>query len=248
MHALQCLEHGVAVLCEKPISLNRKEVEIMCKASRANQEFLMEALWTRFIPAILEVLEVVRSGELGDILEIDARFCFDAPVDPESILYDLRFGGGSILDIGVYPVFLSYLLLGIPERIIATGQLHEGGADQTCSVLLKYPGKKQASLYTSIIEDSSTPAIIRLSNGEIRIEPDWWESSILKITKNGEESQEISCPPLGRGFSHEIQECHRCLRSGLLESPKWSHQNSIELMGILDEIRRQVGVIYKGRD
>ena len=245
---LLCLEHGISVLCEKPASLNRKEVQQMVDAAKANQVFFMEALWTRFIPSMLKVLEIIESGEMGDVENVEAEFSFVAPIDPLSRLYNMGLGGGSILDIGIYPAFLAYQLLGIPEKIAASGQIYTSGADQTCTMNFSYPQKKSAALHSSILFESNMPARITMSKGYILMQPRWHEAPGLIVIKAGYEPEHISCPPVGKGFYHEIREVHRCLRNGQIESNIWSHQNSLELIGILDEVRAQVGVVYKGRD
>lgn len=245
---LLCLENGISVLCEKPASLNRTEVQLMVDAARHNHLFFMEALWTRFIPATLKVLEIVESGEMGEVEQVEAEFCFTAPVDPDSRLYNLGLGGGSILDIGIYPAFLAYLLLGKPEKIKASGQVYSTGADQTCTMNFMYPDRKSAALHSSILFDSNMPARITMTKGYILMQPRWHEAPGLVVIKAGYEPEHISCPPLGKGFTHEIMECHHCLRSGKIESQFWSHQDSLQLIGILDEVRSQVGVVYKGRD
>lgn len=245
---LLCLENGIAVLCEKPAGLNRKEVQMMVDASRHNEVFFMEALWTRFIPSMLKVMEIIDSGEMGEVEQVEAEFCFTAPVDPLSRLYNLGLGGGSILDIGIYPAFLAYTLLGIPEAIKASGQIYSTGADQTCTMNFDYGKKKSAALHSSILFESNMPARITMSKGYILMQPRWHEAPGLIVIKAGYEAEHISCPPIGKGFTHEIMECHQCLRAGRIESEFWSHRNSLELMGILDEVRKQVGVVYKGRD
>jgi predicted dehydrogenase len=160
----------------------------------------------------------------------------------------LGLGGGSILDIGIYPAFLSYLLLGSPVRIEATGQLYKSGADQTCSMNFWYEEKKSAALHSSVLFGSNMPARITMTNGYILMQPRWHSAPGLIVLKAGEEAQQIECPPVGKGFTHEIIECHQCLRQGEIESTQWSHRDSLNLMEILDEVRKQVGVVYTGRD
>jgi predicted dehydrogenase len=245
---LLCLENGIPVLCEKPASINQKEVQMMVDASRQNNVFFMEALWTRFIPSMRKVLDIVESGIMGEVDHVEAEFCFTAPVDPLSRLYDMSLGGGSILDIGIYPAFLAYLLLGIPKSIQATGQIYDSGADQTCSMNFEYERKKSAALHSSLLFESNMPARITMTKGYILMQPRWHEAPGLVMIRAGYEPEHLHCAPLGKGFSHEIEECHRCLIDGRVESDLWSHQNSLDLMGILDEVRRQVGVVYRGRD
>ncbi|MDH3245052.1 MAG: Gfo/Idh/MocA family oxidoreductase [Saprospiraceae bacterium] len=243
-HSVLCMENGKAVLCEKPATLNSKELRDVLEVSKRKKTFYMEALWTRFLPAITQLLEIIESNELGKIDHVEAEFCFEAPVDLKSRLYDMNLGAGSIMDIGIYPVFLAYLLLGIPERIEASGQVHSSGADQTATIRFFYPDGQLAVLHSSIVYGSQMPARITMTKGYILIQPRWHESAELTILKAGYEPKAIACKPNGKGYTHEIDECHRCLRTGQIQSQIWSHQNSLDLMALLDEIRLQVGVRY----
>lgn len=245
---LMCLEQGIAVLCEKPAGINQKEVQLMVDASRHNRVFFMEALWTRFLPSMTRILEIIKSGEMGEVEQVEAEFCFTAAVDPENRLYNMALGGGSILDIGIYLAFLAYQLLGKPQAIQASAQLATTGADQTCSMNFNYADKKSAALHSSLLYDSDMPARIVMTKGYILMQPRWHESPALTIIKAGYDAEHLNCPPMGKGFSHEILECHQCLRKGKIQSDLWSHQNSLDLIGILDEVRRQAGVFYRGRD
>ncbi len=243
-HTLAALGSGVAVLCEKPMGINHAQVSAMVEAAQRKGTFLMEALWTRFIPATKKVLDLIASGQLGEVVEVEADFCFSAPMDVSSRLYDLDLGGGSLLDIGLYPVFLAYLLLGSPAKIEATGQLGPTGADQTCSMQFYYDDHKSAALHSSILYESEMTARISLTKGYILMHPRWHEAAALTVLKAGEEAVEIACPPLGKGYAHEIMECHDCLRRGVIQSDGWRHTDSLRLAGMLDEIRRQIGVRY----
>lgn len=241
---LLCLQHNIPVLCEKPAGINAKEVASMIKASKSNQTFFMEALWTRFLPSLRHVLEIIKSGEMGEVENVEAEFCFKAPYDENSRLYDMNLAGGSILDIGIYPVFLAYLLLGVPSKIEASGQLAPTGADQTASIRFTYADHKSAALHSSILYQSDMPARITMSKGYILMQPRWHESPALTLLKAGEDPQQIQLPPIGKGFTHEIEACHDSLRLGQIENSLWSHQDSLHLIRILDEIRHQVGVVY----
>ncbi len=244
-HTMLCLEQRIPVLCEKPFAMNSRQVEAMIKKSRHSSTFLMEALWSRFMPSMLKVLEIIDSGEMGEVEQVEAEFSFKAPFDPNSRLYDMSLGGGSILDIGIYPVFLAYLLLGVPEGIEASGSLSSTGSDQSCSMQFTYPGKKSAAMFSSFMFDSNMPARITCSKGYILMQPRWFESERLTIIKAGYDPYDIDCPKIGKGYAHEIIECQDCLAKGQIESMSWSHQDSLNLISLLDEIRRQVGVTYK---
>ncbi len=246
--SLLCLQNGIPVLCEKPAAINRRELQFVIDTARNTGTFFMEALWTRFIPAIAKVLEIVESGEMGEVINVEAEFCFTAPVDLSSRLYDIRLGGGVTLDIGIYPVFLAYLLLGVPGQIIASGQRAKTGVDQTASIQLFYPDKKEAALHASILYASNMPARITMTKGYILMEPRWHESPALTVLQAGKTPGVITCPPTGKGFTHEIRECHFCIQQGKIASDLWSHSDSLNLISILDEIRRQIGVVYPGID
>ncbi len=241
---LLCLRNKVAVLCEKPAGINLGEVQQMTVLASNHQTFFMEALWTRFIPSISSLLEIIDSGEMGEVEEVEAEFCFKAPYDEQGRLYNMALAGGSILDIGIYPVFLAYLLLGLPQRIEASGQLAKTGADQTCSARLFYANHKSATLHCSILYHSDMPARIAMTKGYILLQPRWHESPAITVLKAGQEARHISLPPVGKGFSHEIVECHHCLNKQKIESNLWRHEDSQNTIRILDEIRRQVGVVY----
>jgi predicted dehydrogenase len=136
-HAILCLKHGKAVLCEKPLALSARQVSAMIAASRASGAFLMEAMWTRFIPLMREVTALVSSGQIGILKYLRADFGFLSPFDPASRLYNIRLGGGSLLDIGIYPLYLCLQLLGKPDHITAVGSLSPTGSDITCHAILQ---------------------------------------------------------------------------------------------------------------
>jgi len=137
-HATLCIESGKAVICEKPFALNSTQVFKMIAKAKERQVFLMEAMWTRFIPATQRVIDIIADGTIGQITGINADFGFAAATDLNSRLYNKELGGGSLLDIGIYPIYLSYLLLGMPNHINATATLSSTGVDSNCEVLFKY--------------------------------------------------------------------------------------------------------------
>ncbi len=242
--SIDCLQHFIPVIWEKPASLNRSEVDSIVTTAKQVNTFWMEALWTRFNPAILKVLDIIKAGDLGEIRKIQAAFCFEAPQDPRSALYRADMGGGSILDIGIYPVFLSYLLLGIPNTIRASAILSKTGIDQSCEMSFFYDHEKCALLYSSIMVDSERPARIEFSEGEIFIQPPWYNASSIQVVRPDREVETIACDHTGEGFIYEILECHRCLKNDWIQSPHWSHRDSLNIAGLLDEIREKVGVRF----
>jgi predicted dehydrogenase len=239
--AVLALENKKAVLCEKPFAINQKQVFNMIEASKKNNMFLMEALWTRFLPAIKKIKSTVENGEIGEIKYLNADFSFKVNPSIQRI-YDKELGGGSILDIGIYPIFLAYLILGMPKKIIAKAQFYDSGADSQVSIIFDYKNA-QALLFSSFNSNSKREAKISGTLGEIMIDSPWNETSSFSVFKDNKEKK-ISLPISGKGFTHQISECNSCLHENRTQSNLWSHQNSIELITLLDAVRKEIGLVY----
>lgn len=245
-HALLCLRQGKAVLCEKPLALSARQVQMMVEAARENKAFLMEAMWTRYLPLIEKILELIRDGQLGTIKYVRADFGFAAPFNPEGRLYNLPLGGGSLLDIGIYPLFLCQLLLGEPQVIQAAGHLAATGADETCQALLQYGEGRSAMIHSTLACQTSITAEIAGTAGLIQLPTPWYKNDTLTLLRPGEEAQTLSVEPMVNGFEYQIREVTDCLDQGRIESPRHSHADSLMLSRTMDAIRKQVGVVYPG--
>jgi predicted dehydrogenase len=241
--SIKAMENGKHVLCEKPLGLNVNEARRIIETSKRTNRFFMEALWTRFNPVFVEVLKRIKKGEIGEINYINADFAFKSNHSLESRVYNLALGGGAILDIGIYPVFLTYTILGNPQKITASSIFHkETGADIETSMLFDYQNS-QADLFCGFTSNSKMIAKISGVKGEILIHSRWHEAEEFTIIRDGiEETMKVS--KIGKGYAHEIEECHKCLLANKTESDLWSHQNSLDLISILDAIRNQVGLKY----
>jgi predicted dehydrogenase len=239
--AVLALENKKAVLCEKPFAINQKQVFNMIEASKQHNMFLMEALWTRFLPAIKKIKSTVENGEIGEIKYLNADFSFKAHPSIQRI-YDKELGGGSILDIGIYPIFLAYLIFGIPDKIMAKAHFYDSGADSQVSIIFDYKNA-QAVLFSSFNSNSKREAKISGTLGEIVIDSPWNEASNFSVFKDNKE-EKISLPISGKGFTHQISECNSCLLENRTQSSLWSHQNSIELITLLDAVRKEIGLVY----
>lgn len=245
-NTLMCLENGIPVLCEKPFTITRDQLRKLVNTARERKIFLMEAIWTRFLPTIKKVLEIQKSGKLGKIKALYADFGFKAPVDFNGRLYNLDLGGGALLDIGIYPVFLSLLLLGKPEEIKSMAVISETGADESCSMLFKYTNGIIASLNCTITAETPIEAVIIFENGRVRINRGWFAPSSLTIFSAKEKKKEVTFKYHGNGYHFEAIEAMQCLKKGLTECPELPLDFSLDLMGLLDEIRRQCGIRYPG--
>ena len=239
---IACLKAGKGVLCEKPMAMNARQVTEMILSSRSHQSFLMEGLWTRFIPCIDKMLELI--PRIGSVKHIDANFGFRAEDDPNSRLFNRALGGGALLDIGIYPVYLSLLILGTPMQIRATGTLTPTQVDSSCEIECFYENDARSSLFATFTEDTSTEAIIKGSKGYIRLHSRFHHPEQLTLHTDGQESITYSIPYLGYGYTHQIQHVQECVTKGLIESPLVSHEISLKLVAMLDEIRKSIGVTY----
>lgn len=245
-HALLCLRHGKAVLCEKPMALSARQVQTMVDAARENKTFLMEAMWTRFLPVIEKILALIREGRLGTIKYVRADFGFSAPFNPEGRLYNMALGGGSLLDIGIYPLFLCQLLLGKPETIHAMGHLAPTGADETCQAILQYGEGKAATVHSTLACQTSITAEIAGTAGMIQLPTPWYKNDTFTLLQPGAETQTFSVAPMVNGFEYQIREVTTCLDKAMIESPLHTHADSLLLSRTMDAIRRQMGVAYPG--
>ena len=244
-HTLLCLRNKVPVLCEKPFAMNSQEVEEMISAAKENDTFLMEAIWTRFLPTTKKILETINKGTIGELVMLKADFGFKAPINLESRLYDKNLGGGSLLDIGIYPLFLAQLLFGKPSEIKAFAQLGKTGVDENCSMLLRFSENQHAILDSSILNDTPTVAYIYGTKGRIKIHRRWHESNSFTVFENDKEPHEISFDFEGaRGYRFEAEEVMRCVRTGKKESDLLPLSFSKDLIALMDKVRAEIGLQY----
>lgn len=241
--AIAAMKNGKHVLCEKPMGISRAEVEEMVAVAKVNNVFLMEALWSRFNPTIQQVKDKVEQGQIGNLTYLHADFAFyGLDRDEDSRILNPNLASGSILDIGIYPIFLSYLLLGMPKTILAASNFHENGTELQSSMIFQYPNA-QAVLYSGLTSNSHMEAEISGSQGEIFLRPRWHEARGYRLVK-GELEEVVELPLKGNGYFYEILEVNRCLRANKIESDLWSHQNSLDLVWLLDKVREICGIRF----
>jgi len=243
-HTILALRHGKHVLCEKPFAINAAEAQEMVDVAREAGIFLMEAMWSRFLPIIVEVRRLIADGAIGAVQMIQADFGFRASFNPASRLFDPALGGGALLDVGVYPVSLATLLLGEPDRITAVAALGATGIDENTGMLLGYPGGEVALLATTVRASTLQEAIILGSAGSIRLHSPWWVGNTLTLQRAGHDAEVITRPFIANGYSHEAIEVADCVRTGRLESETMPLDESLLVMRIMDAVRAQVGLKY----
>ena len=240
---IKALQNNKHVLCEKPLALNHDDALQMINASKENNKFFMEAFWTRFNPSFREAFSKIKSGEIGEIKYINADFAFCANLEGiGNRNTDLKLGGGTLLDIGVYPLFLCYVVLGIPNEILAKSNFHKTGADVQTSMILQYENA-QAILHASFVSTSNIKATINGTKGRINLNTLWHEAQSYTLNVDNQEEEHL-LPTKGKGFTYEIEECHQCIKENRIESDLWSHQNSLDLIKLVDEVKKQIGLEY----
>ena len=246
-HTMLCLNHKKAVLCEKAFAINERQVKEMVELARKNQVFLMEAIWTKFLPHYQKVQELIVNGVLGDINSMLINFGFipQPPVPPR--LFDPALGGGSLLDIGIYNVFMALSFLGRPDIIEASMTASPEGVDIQCAMLFKYNCGAMAQLFSSLSSNLPTEADICGSKSRIRLTSRFYAPSATIEFFQGREDSKQLIPfhkEAGSGYQYEARHVADCLREGLTESPVMSHADSILLMETLDRIRAEAGIHY----
>ena len=240
---IKCLENGKAVICEKPFAANTKQALKMVECARKNKVFLMEAMWTRFLPSICKTRELISGGAIGTVRHINADFCFRAGVDPNGRLFAPMSAGGSLLDVGVYNISFCSMIFGKqPDRVQSYMSIGSTGVDEITSVLLSYNGGQSANLLSAIRINTPQDAVIYGEEGNIRLPGYWCGNTVLLSNKDG--FQEIKLPFESSGYQFEAIEVMSCLDKNLLESPVITLDETIAIMQILDKIRSDNNLIY----
>lgn len=247
-NTLMCLEQGKAVLCEKPMAINTWEVKSMAETAKKHASFLMEALWTRFLPSTLKVQELLEKNVIGDVQMMKADFGFVGNKDPEWRLFNKTLGGGALLDVGIYPLFLSRLILGNPSELKAFATIGTTGVDDSCSVIMKFPEAQLAEIYASIVTDTETVATIYGTKGKIVLNRRFFAPTNIDVIYHNGKNEHIDVPSIGNGYNYEAQEVMRCIDQRLTESPMMPLRLTLDIMNMMDDVRNECGLVYKGHD
>lgn len=242
--AKMCLNMGVSVLCEKPVTIHSGQLKYLLSLAAEKGLFFMEALWTVFLPTYTQIFERINNGDIGCIIGVKADFGFQMPFDPESRLFNPSLGGGSLLDIGIYPLLLATLCLGYPEEIKALASLTEQKVDNEMMAILKYKKRGLAQIQSTIRVNTPTEAYIFGDNGSIFVPDRWIDSQKFHVVKTNGGEDVIHSPWEGFGYQFQILAVEKYVAEGLLESSLVPHSLSIQLMNQMDEIRKQTGITY----
>jgi predicted dehydrogenase len=240
-NTLMCLDAGFHVLCEKAFGMNEGEVQMMIDKAKEKDLFLMEALWTRFIPATEKVLEMIADDAIGEVRLVKADFGFRAHYDPSSRLFDKKLGGGALLDIGIYPVFLSLLALGKPNNIRAFAQMSPTEVDSNVAMFFEYANGQRAILDATLEEATAIEGWLHGTKATIKMNNRFHHTTKLNILTAGSNTDTtIDIPYVGNGYYHEILEVMECLDNGQTESKKLPLSFSLDLIQTLDNVRKAI--------
>ena len=244
--AIKCLKGKKAVICEKPFAANAAQAAKMIACARENKVFLMEAMWTRFLPHIKKTTQLISEGAIGKVRHISADFGFRAGVDPNGRLFSPDTAGGSLLDVGVYNISFFYMIGtifgGELESVSSCMTIGSTGVDESASALLVYKGGQSAFGFSAIRVNTPQEAVIYGEEGSIRLRPYWCGDTVFLTDKEG--TKEIKLPFEGGGFQFEAMEVMDCLDKNLLESPGMPLDETLSVMKILDKIRYDNNLRY----
>jgi predicted dehydrogenase len=243
--ALLAINAGKPVLCEKPFALNATEAAEVIGAARDLGVFCMEAMWTRFLPHMRRIRQLLEAGALGDVRKVIAdhgqRFL---PPDPTSRLYDPSLGGGALLDLGIYPVSFASYVLGSPTSVTAVSNPTETGVDAQTSAVLQYDGGAHAVLTTTLGATTPTRASVTGTEGRIEIDAVWYQPTTFTLHTLSGTAEHFAEPRIGQGLRYQADEVGRCLRAGATESATMPLDETLSIMTTMDVIRDQIGLRY----
>ncbi|HHX62047.1 MAG TPA: Gfo/Idh/MocA family oxidoreductase [Epulopiscium sp.] len=236
-HTILCLKNKKAVICEKPFGASKAEVEEMIRVAKDKGVFLMEAMWTRFIPVVKAVKELIEQGVIGNVKMIKGDFGFKSKSNYDDIRFNKALAGGSLMDVGIYPVsFASMIYKAQPTNIKAIAHIGQTGIDEQTAMVFGYENGQMALLSCAITTQTPQNIYIIGENGHIHIPDAWYaQKAILKLHDSDE--RVIDLPIEGNGYNYEVQEVVSCLQNGQLESDTIPLQETLEIIDTLDKIK-----------
>jgi predicted dehydrogenase len=238
------LNAGKPVLCEKPFTINAKEAREMKTAADANGVALMEAMWARFLPHMRKVREIVASGVLGDIWAVEADHGQRLSDYANPRHWEPSLGGGALLDLGIYPISFAHMVLGKPDSITSSATFTDKGVDASSTAIFNYKSGAQAILTSNMMVSTPCRATICGTLGKIEIDRTFYNPASMRVIMHDGTTTEYPNDYKGHGLREQAKEFERVVRTGEMSSPILTPDESIEIMGSLDEIRRQIGLIY----
>lgn len=249
MHApntILALNNGKPVLCEKPFAVNARESASMITAAHKSNLLLVEAMWSRFLPHYRKLRELVRQGELGEIISIAADHGQNLPLPKYYRLHAPELAGGALLDLGIYPISFAYYLLGKPQSISAKAEFTPSGVDSQTSMIFRYDTGAHANLTTTLLAKTPCTATVVGTKGTVYIDGDFYTPTSMRMKKIDGTVIEFAKNYEGHGLREQAREFASLLTTGAKESELMSHADTQSIMETMDEIRAQIGLSYPG--
>jgi len=247
-HTLLCLQNGKHVICEKAFGINQAEVETMMQEAGRRKLFLMEALWPPFQPFYNKASEIIESGELGKIIHLNGYFSFIPPYDPVDRKFNISLGGGSLLDIGIYPVIDAHTFMGVPDDIKAFASFSPSGSEETLNAILQYDNGRNATIYSSFKTNTGIGCDIHCEKGNMTVSRGRDMNQRVILNLHGKEKKEFVFSPPAMGYYSEAAEVMKCLDEKRTESTVVPLSFSLDLINTLDRIRKAAGIFFPGKD
>jgi predicted dehydrogenase len=247
-HATLALNAGKHVLIEKPITLNAREARQIVDLAASKNLLVLEAMWTRFLPHMVRIREILAAGTLGDVRSVLADHTQNMPDDPEHRINSLAMGGGALLDLGVYPVNFAQAVFGEPDTVLASASFKATGADAQVATIFRYAGGQIATTFSASDALGPITASILGTHGRIDIDAVWYAPTSFRVLDNEGTVLETFAPAefTGRGMHFEAVEAETMIRAGNISSDIMSAEESIAIMATLDKVRAQIGLRYPG--
>jgi predicted dehydrogenase len=243
------LENGKHVLVEKPFTVNRDEADDLRRVAAERGLLAMEAMWTRYLPHMIRIREIIEAGQLGEIRAVAADHTQKITDDPGHRLNDLDLGGGALLDLGIYPISFIWDILGSPETIAATARLGETGADTEVATIMTHAGGAVSTSLTSSRAAGPNTASIIGTEARIEIDRVWYCPTAFRVIEpDGTVRETYESRIDGRGMQYQALAAERLVRDGILDGDILPIAETVAIMGTLDEIRAQIGVRYPSEE
>ena len=235
-NALLALDHGKPVLVEKAFTMTAAQARELVAVAREKNLFLMEAMWTRFLPHVVALRDLVEQGRLGRLVVVEADHGKWFKEDPDFRLFAPELGGGAVLDLGVYPISFASMLLGTPDRVVALVDPAFSGVDGQASMLLGHPDGAQAVLTCTSAARTATRACVAGTEARVEIDGDFYSPTSFTLIARGGASERFEFATEGRGLHYQVNEVARCIRGGLTESPAMPLDETIAIMETMDSV------------
>ncbi|MDZ4729632.1 MAG: Gfo/Idh/MocA family oxidoreductase [Xanthomonadales bacterium] len=243
-NSLMCLDAGKSVLCEKPFAINASETELVLNKARQKNLFLMEAMWTRYLPSVIKLRELLADGVIGNVQMLLAGGAFMPPFDPDAYLFRPELGGGVLLDAGVYLISMASMVFGAPSKVCAVGSKGQTGVDEHDAFVLEHDNGAIASMFVSLRANSSPDLTLLGDRGKIYLHAPVFAPPRLTLSLKGLPEQVLDFPYEGNGYHFQAIEAADCILAGRTESSIMPLSETLAIMQTMDEIRQQLDLTY----